>query len=375
MRFITILLLLLFINRSAITIDTKATQAIVYDYNTKEVIFEKDADKLTYPASMTKIMTVYAVFDRIKNTPLSLNDKCTISAKAYRMGGSRMFLEINDKVSIGDLLRGIIIQSGNDASVAIAECLSGTENDFSKLMNSYSEKLGLKNTNFVNSSGWPDDKHYSTVRDLAILSDAIIRDFPDLYSFFKEKHFSYNGIRQPNRNKLLSNVDGADGLKTGYLKKSGWGIAGSAIREDRRVIVVLNGTNSSRLRLLESEKLINWAFRETQQKTILKKGQIIKEVDVWLGSKPTINLIIQDNVNTILSYEQTKTIKSIIEYKKPIEAPFKAGEQLGNMIIKISGKQDFQIPLIAEKKVNQINPFFKIFAVVKYLIFGTSLDE
>ena len=160
MQFIIIILLLLFINRSAITIDTKATQDIVYDYNTKEVIFEKDADKLTYPASMTKIMTAYVVFDRIKNTPLSLNDKCTISAKAYRMGGSRMFLEINDKVSIGDLLRGIIIQSGNDASIAISECLSGTENDFSKLMNSYSEKLGLKNTNFVNSSGWPDDKHY-----------------------------------------------------------------------------------------------------------------------------------------------------------------------------------------------------------------------
>jgi len=174
---------------------------------------------------------------------------------------------------------------------------------------------------------------------------------------------------------LLSNVDGSDGLKTGYLKKSGWGIAGSAIRENRRVIVVLNGTNSSRLRLLESEKLINWAFRETQQKTIFKKGQIIKEVDVWLGSKPTINLVIQGDVNTILSYEQTKTIKSIIEYKKPIEAPFKAGEKLGNMIIKISGKKDFQIPLVAEKKVNQINPFFKIFAVVKYLIFGTSLDE
>ncbi len=375
MRFFTILLLLLFFNRSAITIDTKATQAIVYDYNTKEVIFEKDADKLIYPASMTKIMTVYAVFDRIKNTSLSLNDKCTISAKAYRMGGSRMFLERNDKVSIGDLLKGIIIQSGNDASIAIAECLSGTENDFSKLMNWYSEKLGLKNTNFVNSSGWPDDKHYSTVRDLALLSEAIIRDFPDLYYLFKEKHFSYNGIRQPNRNKLLSNVDGADGLKTGYLKKSGWGIAGTAIRDNRRVIVVLNGTNSSRLRLLESEKLINWAFRETQQITILKKGQIIKEVDIWLGSKPTINLVIQDNVNIILSYEQTKTIKSIIEYKKPIEAPFKAGEKLGNMIIQISGKKDFQIPLVAEKKVNQINPFFKIFAAVKYLIFGTSLDE
>ena len=206
MRFITILLILLFINKSAISIDTKATQAIVYDYSTKEVIFEKNADKLTYPASMTKIMTVYAVFDRIKNTSLSLNDKCIISAKAYRMRGSRTFLEINDKVSIGDLLRGIIIQSGNDASVAIAECLSGTENDFSKLMNSYSEKLGLKNTNFVNSSGWPEKNHYSTVKDLAILSNSIIKDFPNLFLYFQEKEFTYNEIKQPNRNKLLNSL-------------------------------------------------------------------------------------------------------------------------------------------------------------------------
>ena len=376
MKFFITFLLLIFTNLPVIAIDTKASEAIVYDYNTQEVIFEKEADKLIYPASMTKIMTAYVVFDRIKNTSLSIDDRCTVSPKAYRMGGSRSFLEINDKVSISDLLRGIIIQSGNDASVTIAECLSGTENDFSKLMNWYANALGLKNTHFINASGWPDDNHYSTVRDLAILCYALIRDFPQLYTYFQEKEFTYNSIRQTNRNRLLREVDGADGLKTGYLKSSGWGIAASAFREDRRIIVVLNGTNSSRTRLLESEKLINWAFRETTQKTILEKGQIIKEVDIWLGSKPTINLIIGEDVITTLSFEQIKTLKSTIEYEKPISAPFKAGDHLGNMIIEISGKQNIEVPLVAEKNIDKsINPLFRLFAAIKYLIFGTSLDE
>ena len=376
MKFFITFLLLIFTNLPVIAIDTKASEAIVYDYNTQEVIFEKEADKLIYPASMTKIMTAYVVFDRINNTSLSIDDRCTVSPKAYRMGGSRSFLEINDKVSISDLLRGIIIQSGNDASVTIAECLSGTENDFSKLMNWYANALGLKNTHFINASGWPDDNHYSTVRDLAILCYALIRDFPQLYTYFQEKEFTYNSIRQTNRNRLLREVDGADGLKTGYLKSSGWGIAASAFREDRRIIVVLNGTNSSRTRLLESEKLINWAFRETTQKTILEKGQIIKEVDIWLGSKPTINLIIGEDVITTLSFEQIKTLKSTIEYEKPISAPFKAGDHLGNMIIEISGKQNIEVPLVAEKNIDKsINPLFRLFAAIKYLIFGTSLDE
>jgi len=375
MQYIITFLLLVSVSFQAVAIDTKASEAIVLDYNTQEVIFEKDADKLTLPASLTKIMTVYIVFDRIRNTNLSINDKCTVSAKAYRMKGSKTFLEINEKVSISDLLRGIIIQSGNDASVTIAECLSGTEDDFSILMNSYSDILGLKNTHFTNASGWPDEKHYSSVRDMAILSNALIRDFPDLYTYFQEKEFTYNGIYQPNRNKLLEDVDGVDGLKTGYLKKSGWGIAVSAIRKDRRIIVVLNGANSSRIRLLESEKLLNWAFRETTQKKILFKDQIIKEVDVWLGSKPTINLIVNEDVITILSFEQLKTIKSTIEYEKPISVPIKAGDNLGKMIIEVSGKQNIEVPLVAEKNINIINPILRVFAAIKYLIFGTSLDE
>jgi len=375
MKFINIFLLSFFICFRAIAIDTKVSEAIVYDFNTDEIIFEKNATAITVPASMTKILTVYVLFDRIKNTNMTLNDKCTVSSKAFRIGGSRMFVELNDKVSINDLLRGIIIQSGNDASIVVAECLSGTEENFAILMNSYAKKLGLKNSNFTNSSGWPNANHYSTVQDLAILVKSIIKDFPDLYSFFIEKSFTYNGIRQPNRNRLLSEVDGVDGLKTGFTKKSGWGIAASAKREERRIIVIINGANSSRSRLLESEKLINWAFRETSQKTILEKGQVIKEVDIWLGSKPTINLIIPDDIITTLSYEQLKTIKSSIEYEKPISAPIKAGDILGKMIIEISGKKNIEISLVAEKNIKNINPLFRVIAAIKYLIFGTSLNE
>lgn len=375
MKILTFLILFISFHTKLFAIDTKAEEAIVFDYSTNEILFEKNADNKTYPASMTKIMTIYVVFDRIINTDLSLDDKCTVSAKAYKMGGSRMFLEINSKVSIEDLLRGIIIQSGNDASIAIAECLSGTEEDFAALMNSYAKILNLTNTNFINSSGWPNENHFSTVRDIGILSNAIIKDFPALYEYFAEKEFVYNEIKQPNRNRLLNEVDGVDGIKTGFTKKSGWGISASSIRGKRRITVVINGTNSSRIRALESEKLINWAFRETSPKKILKKDQLIKEVDVWLGSKPTINLIIENDLVTTVSYEQIKTLKSSIEYEKPISAPIKKGDILGKLTIEISGKKNFEVPLVAENNVKIINPIFRIIAAIKYLIFGTSLDE
>ena len=360
---------------SSIAIDTKAGQAIVVDYNTNEILFEKHADQKIPPASMTKIMTAYVTFDRILKTDLSIDDYCIVSKKAYKMGGSRTFLEIGDKITINQILKGIIIQSGNDASVAIAECLAGTEDDFAKLMNVYSNKLGLKNTNFINSSGWPDKNHYSTVRDLAILSNSIIRDFPNLYKYFNENEFTYNNIKQPNRNRLLINNEGSDGLKTGYTKKSGWGISGSAKRNGRRITVVINNANSPSARFTESSNLINWAFSQTSVKKLLNKDQIIKNVDVWLGTKPTVNLIIEKDIISILSYDQMQLIESHISYEKPIEAPIKKGEKLGTINIKIPNKKIIIIPLVAESDVKEINPLFKIFAAIKYLIFGNSLDE
>lgn len=372
---ITFILLIFLISKNVFAIDTKAEQAIVMDFDTNEILFEKNSNSKTPPASMTKIMTVYAAFDRLKNTDLSINNECTVSAKAYKMGGSRTFLEIDDKVSIDDLLKGIIIQSGNDASVALAECLAGTEEDFAKLMNVYAKRLGMNNTNFINSSGWPEDDHYSTVYDLAILSNAVIREFPDLYLYFADEEFTYNDIKQPNRNKLLSSVQGADGLKTGFTKASGWGIAATAKREDRRITVVINGTNSSRSRMNESANLINWAFSQTSQKELVSEGQVIAQVDVWLGNKPRVNLISSRKVVSTLSFDQLQLIKSSIQYKKPLDAPILKGNSYGKLLISIEGKPNIEIDLVAEEDIGTINPILKIFAALKYLIFGSTLDE
>ena len=356
-------------------IDTKAEQAIVMDFDTNEILFEKNSNIKTPPASMTKIMTVYAAFDRLKNTDLSIENECIVSAKAYKMGGSRTFLEIDDKVSIDELLKGIIIQSGNDASVALAECLAGTEDDFAKLMNVYAKRIGMRNTNFLNSSGWPEDNHYSTVYDLALLSNSLINEFPDLYLYFSDKEFTYNDIKQPNRNKLLSSVQGADGLKTGFTRASGWGIAATAKRDDRRITAVINGTNSSRSRLNEASNLINWAFSQTSQKLLVDENQVIVEVDVWLGNKPRVNLVSSKKIVSTLSFDQIQLIKSSLEYKRPIEAPIKKGEVYGKLLIDIDGKPNIEVELIAQESVGTVNPISKVFAAMKYLIFGTSLDE
>ena len=356
-------------------IDTKAEQAIVMDFDTNEILFEKNSNIKTPPASMTKIMTVYAAFDRLKNTDLSIENECIVSSKAYKMGGSRTFLEIDDKVSIDELLKGIIIQSGNDASVALAECLAGTEDDFAKLMNVYAKRIGMRNTNFLNSSGWPEDNHYSTVYDLALLSNALINEFPDLYLYFSDKEFTYNDIKQPNRNKLLSSVQGADGLKTGFTRASGWGIAATAKRDDRRITAVINGTNSSRSRLNEASNLINWAFSQTSQKLLVDENQVIVEVDVWLGNKPRVSLVSSKKIVSTLSFDQIQLIKSSLEYKRPIEAPIKKGEVYGKLLIDIDGKPNIEVELIAQENVGTVNPISKVFAAMKYLIFGTSLDE
>ena len=373
--FFTILIFFILFASKLYAIDTKAEQAIVMDFDTNEILFEKNSNIKTPPASMTKIMTVYAAFDRLKNTDLSIENECVVSAKAYKMGGSRTFLEIDDKVSIDELLKGIIIQSGNDASVALAECLAGTEDDFAKLMNVYAKRLGMINTNFLNSSGWPEEDHYSTVYDLALLSNALIREFPDLYLYFSDKEFTYNDIKQPNRNKLLSSVQGADGLKTGFTKASGWGIAATAKRDNRRITTVINGTNSSRSRLNEASNLINWAFSQTSQKLLVDENQVIVEVDVWLGNKPRVNLVSSKKVVSTLSFDQIQLIKSSLQYKRPIEAPIKKGEVYGKLIIDIDGKPNIEVDLISQESIASVNPISKVFAAMKYLIFGTSLDE
>jgi len=375
MNKLILIILLIFISFQAQTIDTKAKQAVVIDFDTNEVLFDKNSNQRVIPASMTKIMTVYIAFDRIKNTNFSITNKCRVSAKAYKMGGSRTFLEIDDQVSVDELLKGIIVQSGNDASIALAECLAGTEEDFAKLMNVYADRLGMTNTNFVNSSGWPVQNHYSSVYDLAILSNNMVKNFPDLYTYFEMKEFTYNDITQPNRNKLLNQVDGSDGLKTGFTKKSGWGIAATAKRNNRRITVVINGTNSSRSRLNESANLINWAFNQTSQKILVDKNQIVKEVDVWLGVEKRVKLISSEKILSTLSFDQIQLMKSKIEFTKPIAAPIIKDKEYGKLHIEIEGRPKIIIPLVAEKSISKVNPFLKIIAAANYLMFGSSLNE
>ncbi len=369
------LIFIIFFSTKALAINTSANEAIIIDFDTNDILYEKNSNIKTAPASMTKILTSYIVFDKIKNTALSINDECIISAKAYKKGGSRMFLEINSRVKINDLLKGIIIQSGNDSSLAIAECISGTEEEFAKLMNEYAKNIGMKNSNFINSSGWPDENHYSTVYDIAILSNRIIRDFPDLYFLFKEKNYKYNEINQPNRNQLLDNVLGVDGLKTGYTRKSGWGISVSSIREGRRITVVINNTNSSKERLVEAEKLINWSFRETFQKKLILKNEILKDVDVWLGTKPTVGLTSNRSIIKTLNYDQESKIKSRIIYEKPIEAPIQKDQVIGELIIEIENIPKIKIDLVANESVSKINPLLRVFSAIKFLILGNTSNE
>ena len=371
MKHFFLILIFTFFNISNLSaLNSIATHAIIYDYQTNEILYEKNAFEKTPPASTTKILTSYIVFDQIKKGNLKLNDKFRVSEKAYKKGGSSMFLEINSMVTVEDLLYGIIVQSGNDASIVVAENISGSERAFTDLMNEYATKIGMKNSNFVNSSGWPHPLHYSTMYDLAVLSKAIIRDFPDMYKMYSEKEFTYNNITQPNRNSLLELYEGTDGLKTGYVKDSGYGIVVSTLKKNRRIIIAVNGLESRKSRVIESERLLNWAFRNTKLETLFKKGEVVKKTDVWLGTKNQIDLIVGQDILTTLKSEQKDSIDTKIIYDKPIEAPILKNQEIGKIIIEIKDKDTLEFPLFAKDSIKKINPLFRVFSAIRYLIFG-----
>ena len=375
MKFIYYSLFIIIITTSSSKgVDTKATHAIILDFDTNDILYEKNSHIHTPPASMTKIMTSYIVFDRIKNSNLKLNDEFIVSEKAYKKGGSRMFLEMNSKVSVEDLLYGVIVQSGNDASIVIAENISGSESAFADLMNEYSKKLGMKRTNFVNSSGWPHPNHYSTMYDLAILSKAIISDFPELYKIFSEKKFKYNKIMQLNRNVLLKYFKGADGLKTGYVKDSGYGIVVSSLRDNRRIILAVNGLESKKSRVEEATRLLNWAYINTKKVKLLSKDQILTEADVWLGKDKKVNLISEISLFATLTSEQESNIKTKLIYNKPINAPIQKGQKVGKIVFEISKRPPIEIALLAKDEVKMVNPIIRIFSGINYLIFGNIND-
>ena len=372
---ISTFLILCFVNikessSKILDIKTPAKQVIIYDHEVDEVLFEKNADQLMKPASMAKVMTSYIVFDRIKDKSLNMSDTFLVSDKAWRMGGSRSFLELNSNVTIKDLLLGLIVQSGNDAAVVLAEGVSGDEEAFAREMNRYAKTLGMKDTYFTNSTGWPHPDLQTTSRDLVILTKRIIDDFPELYELYQEKIFTYNKIKQSNRNPLLYTMNGADGLKTGHTNESGYGLIGSVKRNDRRVTIVINGLNSKKKRRFESKRLFNIVFRETTLLSLFSNQKSLVEADVWLGKKNKVNLIASKPFKKIISPFELNKTKIKLEWMNPISAPITKGSVLGKIYINIPGQQTFQEDLISYEDVGKMSSLIRVKSILKFLLYG-----
>ena len=355
-------------------ITTPAKQVIIYDHEANEVLFEKNSDDLMKPASMAKVMTAYIVFDRIKDNSLNMLDTFLVSDKAWRMGGSRSFLELNSNVSIKDLLLGLIVQSGNDAAVVLAEGISGDEEAFAREMNSYAKIMGMTNTYFTNSTGWPHPDLQTSSRDLIILTKKIIEDFPKLYKLFEEKIFTYNNIKQSNRNPLLYTMNGADGLKTGHTNESGYGLIGSVKRNDRRVTIVINGLNSKKKRTFESKRLFNIVFRETALLSLFNKKNTLVKANVWLGKQSEVKLVALKPFTKIVSPLEFNKTKIKVEWMDPIAAPIRRGDIVGNIYITIPGKKTIKQDMISSEDIKKMSSLIRVKSILKFLLYGDIVD-
>ena len=330
-----------------------ANAYLLIDHNSGHVLAEKNADVQIEPASLTKLMTAYVVFFEIERGGISLDEQVKISEKAWRMGGSRMFIEVNTHVSVKNLLKGLIIQSGNDATVALAEHIASNEASFVELMNQHAERLGMNATHFNNSTGWPDKNHYTTVRDLARLSRAIINDFPEHYAAYKEKEFTYNKIRQHNRNRLLWLDDRVDGLKTGHTEAAGYCLISSAKDNNMRLISIVTGTNKDDARISASRKLINYGFRFFETRLVHKANTPIANIRVWKGEEKQLSLGIARDLYVTTPKGSARKIKNNIKIEAMIEAPVKQGQNLGQVNIKLRDKKIASQELIALKAINE----------------------
>ncbi len=354
----------------AAAFETTAREAILVEVETGTVLLEQNPDASMPPASMSKIMTTYMVFEQLKDGRLKLDDEFLVSEAAWRKGGSKMFVEVGKKVRIEDLLRGVIVQSGNDACIVLAEGLSGTEEAFAEEMTQRAREIGLADSTFTNATGWPDPDHRMTARDLATLARLMIEKFPEYYSYYKEKEFTWSGIRQPNRNPLLYKSLGADGLKTGHTVEAGYGLTASAERDGRRVILVVNGLESEKARAEESARLINWAFREFDNYTLFRPGEVVEEAPVWLGAEASVPLVLPEGLTLTLSRKARSTMEVKISYVSPIPAPIAEGQRLATLTLRLPGTEPMMVPLRAGKAVGRLGFFGRIDAGIKYLIFG-----
>ena len=366
-----LLIVFLLLTRQLLAIESIAKTALVIDLSTNEILLEKNSTEKTYPSSMTKMMTALVAFEKIKDGSLSLDQEFLISKKAWKMGGSKMFIEVDKRVSVYDLLLGVVVQSGNDASIAIAEGISGSEEIFAIEMNNLGKKIGLTGSNFTNSSGWPDDNHYTTAEDLAKVAQYTIENHYELYQMYKISDFTYNGIKQDNRNPLLYTFEGADGFKTGYTEAAGYGLVGSAERGNRRLILVLNGLESSKSRAQESLRLMDWGFNNFQLVDFYKKNEVIQEVDTWLGKEDKVDLVALKDISVSIPKAQLSSAKVTVLVEEPIATPIKIGDQIAKLQISFADKQvDF--PLYSGEDIDQKNFFSRIFSAIYYIILGSN---
>ena len=359
----------------ASAIDTKAQNMILMDYETGEYLYQKDITEPIPPASMSKLMTIYMIFDKLRDGSLSLEDTFKVSENAWRKGGaasggSTMFLGIGDEVTVDQLLKGIIIQSGNDACIVAAENIAGDEDSFVDVMNQKAEELGLTHSHFANVTGLPHPDHKMSVEDLAKLARLIIKDFPQFYHLFSQKEFVYNNIRQGNRNPLLYSMPYADGLKTGHTEEAGFCLTASAKKGDRRIIGVMTGLKSSKERSEEAEQMIAWGFREYDNYDLIEKGRKVADVPVWYGVDKTVPMVVAQDVVRTVKKSQKGQIKLIMSYDKPVKAPVQMGQQLGVLKIEIPDRETTEVPLIAGQTINKVGLWGKIVANVKYLLTG-----
>lgn len=360
---------------NAWAIETKARTAVLMDYDTGEILFAKDHKKMVAPASMSKLMTIYMVFEKLKDGTLSLDDVFTVSENAWRKGGaatggSTMFLKIGQKVRVEDLIKGILIQSGNDACIVAAENIAGSEEEFAQQMNIKAKRIGLMNSSFANSTGLPDPNQKMSMEDLALLSKAIISEFPEFFHIFSEKEFTFNGIKQGNRNPLLYTMRNADGMKTGHTEEAGFSLTATVKRGDRRLIEAMGGMKSNKERSEEAEKLINWGFREFDNYKILEQGQMVAEVPVWMGEEDSVGLVVNEDVVKTIARGKVIDTKMTVVFDKPARAPIKKGDQLGIVKVEIPDREKFDVPLYADKDVDEVGVFGRIKRNLKYLIWG-----
>ncbi|MBN8531220.1 MAG: D-alanyl-D-alanine carboxypeptidase [Alphaproteobacteria bacterium] len=363
-------LFLVFSSASAHAFETLAQYAVIVDDATDTVLFEKKMDEKMQPSSMTKLMTVYIVFKRLKEGVLTMETTFPISEKAWRTQGSKMFVKVHDNVSVRELLQGIIIQSGNDACVAVAEGISGSEELFAEEMNRRAKELGMKNSHFKNASGWPAEGHVMSVHDLAILAKAITQEFPEYYPMFAEKEFTYNGIRQHNRNPLLGKNLGVDGLKTGHTEVAGYGIVISGTQDGRRVHVVLNGVNSEAIRASEAERLLKYGYQGFTNLKLTEANAEIGTAEVWFGREKQVPLVAKEPLVISVPVLEKDHVKRSIVYQGPVSAPIQQGARIAELAISIPGMPEKRIPLYAGKEVEKLSGFSKAWAVLKYKLSG-----